>query len=160
MKRINLTVFLLSISFVYQILIEWRFLIYLLIDALSIGDFTLLLYFAPLLSIPTAAFLFWKKKKSGWFFLSILSICITINATLGFAASWSWDKSHGNDLGELDRLFPNPLLYLITIALFGTVLWLITRSDIRDVFHIDKKTAFGTIGITALLISTVIFAIL
>lgn len=62
--RINLIVFILSIAFVYQLLTELRFLLFLLIDALGGGNLSLLLYFVPLFSIPIAAFLFWKRKNS------------------------------------------------------------------------------------------------
>ncbi|MGB1242459.1 MAG: hypothetical protein ACPG49_08055 [Chitinophagales bacterium] len=153
--RINLIVLILGISFVYQFFNELRFLLFLLIDVLGGGNPSLLLYFVPLFLIPIAAFLFWKRKKSGWFLLDIVSICMTVNATLGFVASLSSSYS-----GELGKLFPQSVFYLITIALFGGILWLINQSDIRGAFQVDKRTALVTIGITTLLISVIVFAIL
>jgi hypothetical protein len=131
---------------VYQIIKEFGMLSFMFSDQ-GEWDFSLILYFLPLILIPTATILFWLRKKIGWILLCIYLSYSVVN-TIGLIIM-TWDmQSSGNS--ALDSLFPvtSPTIYIMTSFFFIGSLWVINKLDLRDVFNIDLKTMIGTIGLT------------
>jgi len=107
----------------------------------------MVLYFLPLILIPTASILFWLRKKCGWILLSYYLCFSAVNSISLIIMTWNM-KPTGN--AALDSLFPvtSPIVYIMTSLFFIGTLWVIKKQDLRETFQIDKKTMIGTIAIS------------
>jgi DNA-binding transcriptional MerR regulator len=118
----------------------------------------------PILLLPIAVFLFWKRNKIGWVLMTALFVYNIINSIGILFLSWGWfqtDEYSSQDIQidfqEIDNLFPqpNPVIHLVIIILFGAALWVIGKVDLRREYQIDVESCLMTIGISALLTAIV-----
>lgn len=125
---------------------QFSMIIFMFTDSEARWDFSMLLYFLPLVLIPTAVLFFWKKKKLGW---TLLAIHLTYSA---FTVLCSFIVNIGRQpsgISALDNLFPtpSPTAYIGQILFFGGILVYICRQQIRDIYTVDRQHFFLTIGI-------------
>lgn len=130
------------------------FLIYLFRDVQTIRFFTMYMWdmpaefvaiLLPMIMLPVALILFWKRRPVGWRLLAIWLTYSSLESTVSLFVS---DNS-----GPLDYLVPTPSLSGILvnmIIVYGT-LFTICQSNIREEFTISKK------NMTTVLILTVVF---
>lgn len=102
-------------------------------------DFSMVLYYIPLLFLPTAAYLFYKRTKIGWI---LLSIYLTYSAVTSISLFFLALNREPSGIPALDSLYPttSSSKYVLTLIFFGATLWFICNSKMRDVYRIDKKT--------------------
>jgi len=146
-KIIRLTTLIFSGIAVYRIIKEFGMLRYMFTDSGAKWDLSMVEYFFPLIVLPLAAFLFWKRKKSGWILLSIFLTYSAITAIGLFLMNIGRQPS---GIPALESLFPtvSPITYIMTLIFFGGTLWLISKEEIRNIYKISKQTMFLTIGLT------------
>ena len=80
-------------------------------------DFSMILYFLPLIIIPTATILFWLRKKIGWILLCIYLSYSVVNTIGLIILTWDVQSSVNS---ALDSLFPvtSPTIYIMTSFIF------------------------------------------
>lgn len=115
-----------------------------------------LLYILPLIILPTATILFFKRKKIGWTLLSIFLTYSAVGPVVLFLMTFNRQSS---GITVLDDMLPETSAYLITLLFYGSCLWTICKEDIRDIYSVDKNKMLTTIGIVATVTAIITFII-
>jgi len=147
-KLIKLISLFLGGLFLYNLYNDFGMVTFMLTSTDAEWDFSMVLYFLPLLILPSASLLMWRKKKAGWI-LATLFFSYTATGAIPLFITALNTQSAG--LGALDTLFPSvpPSVYIGTFLLFGSMTWVMTKRDLRAVFNIDRRMMFLTIGFGA-----------
>ena len=113
-------------------------------------DLSLLLILRPLIFLPVAIFLFWKRQKAGWVLLAAEITFKLVEKVYSLILSIGMEPT-GVEL--LDTMFPPVPIssYLITIACWLATLWAIGQRSIRAEFTISLSTMRITIVVTVML---------
>ncbi len=132
--------------FLYQLYKEFDMLKFMFTDDGGKWDFSMVLYFAPFIILPTAGLLFWFRKKIGWALTTIYFSYTAAGAILLFVSALNRQPT-GNQ--ALDTLFPvvSPTVYVGTFLLFGGLTWTLCKENMREVYQVDKKSMFIALGI-------------
>lgn len=162
-RKINLIVIVFGFLSIYQFFQEFGVIRYLFTDNLAEWALDMIFYIIPLIGLPVAVFLFWKRNKIGWILMSAFFVYTIVNAIGLFLLTWNWsqqekytsDYSTDNNLIEvLDHLLlpqRNPIEYVLVALVFGATLWVITKEDVRSEFKVDVKSSLLTIGVSFLI---------
>lgn len=172
-RKIKLIVIVFGLLAIYQIFKKFGMLQFMFVDNLAEWDFSLVIYFLPMILLPIGVFLFWKRNKIGWILMSAFFVYNIVNAIGMFFLTWEWNSEKGftNDFStgdyqiefqEFESLFPqpNPIVYVLIIAIFGATLWVFSKEDLRNEFQIDIKSALITVGVSILITSILMGLIL
>lgn len=106
-------------------------------------NFKIILYFMQLIDVPTAIIMFFKHKKVGWTllatFLTYSIVCSVEHVLLPpyFASS---------SILALNQIFPQTST-IMSLLFFIITLLVICKREIQEIFSINKKHIFWTIGI-------------
>jgi hypothetical protein len=113
-------------------------------------DFSVLIYFFPLIILPLGTFLFWRRKKLGWSLLSIYFTYIAIGVIISFILELN-TKPTG--IPAFDSLTPKdlPLINIWSFIFNGGCLWVLCKENIRNVYSIGKRQMYNSIGIAVAL---------
>lgn len=132
--------------FLYQLYKEFGMLKFMFTDDGGKWDFSMVLYFAPFIILPTAGLLFWFRKKIGWTLATIYFSYTAAGAIPLFIMELN-RKPTG--MPALDTLFPatSPTLYIGTLLVFGGLTWTLCKENMREVYQVDKKSMFIALGI-------------
>lgn len=116
-----------------------------------------LMHLLPLMILPVATFLFWKRLKMGWILLTIYLTFSAVNVLGLLFFSFSWKPS---GIPVFDNLYPrpDPLVFIVSLIFFIGAVYLLCNSAIRKHFSIDKQKMISTIGITGFV--TLLFILL
>ena len=137
--------------FLFQLYNEFGMLRFMFTDSYAKWDFSMALYFFPLLVVPIAAILFFMRKKTGWFILVIFLVYSAVS-TIGLFILTINRIPLG--VSGLNNLFPQiiPLKYILSFIFFAGIIWAICRDNIRISYAISKQTMFLVVAITSLLV--------
>jgi hypothetical protein len=132
---------------IYHLYKEFGMLRYIFTDSKGGWDLSMVEYFFPLIILPIATYLFWKRKKIGWILLAIFLTYSAMSSLVMFFMNLGRQPS---GFANLDALFPtvSPIAYLATLVFFGGSLWAISKIEIRDIYDLNKTTLFKVIGLT------------
>jgi hypothetical protein len=170
-RKINLIVIVFALLAVYQLFREFGMIKFMFTDSLAKWDFSMLLYFIPIIILPIGVFQFWRRLRVGWILMSIVLIYHTFNALAVFLLTWKWNKEQYTNeystgefqikLREIDNLFsqPNPIIYFLVVIFYGGTLWVLNSKDIRAVYKIDDKARLFTIGGMTILTLLILFGL-
>jgi len=136
-KIINIISIILGILFLYQIYKDAELIVSLFKDIRD-WDLSVLIYFLPLIVLPLAAILFYKRQKLGWI---LLAIFLTYSA-----------------VSSCFLLPVSPAIYLIIILFYTGMTWSICKENIRDIYSVSKQTMILVITIPAVILG-IIFSI-
>ena len=152
-KQIKLIVIVFGFISVFRFIKGFDMLEFMFFADSAEWDFYMVLYFVPLLLLPTATTMFWFRKKAGWVLLTAFLIYSAIQS-LGVAVQVMTFKPSG--FSALDNLFPyvSVTTHLMTFGLFAGTIWLLQKAEIKEIFSIDSKAIFISIGASALLIAS------
>ncbi len=148
-KAISIFLGVLFLSQLYQ---EFGMLTYLFTSVTAIWDFsTVVLYLLPLAVLPTAAVLFYMRKKTGWI---LLTIFLTYSAVSAIGHLISVINRELSGIEALDILNPpiSPIRPILSFLFFAGMVWIMSREKIRTVYLITKRTMILTVTITALIV--------
>jgi hypothetical protein len=145
-KTIRLIVIIFGGIFLYQFIKDFRIHLEYVKD-LSRFPFVSILYLWPHILLPVAATAFWKRKSFGWTLLTIFLTFSAVGAMWLLFQSFNWKPS---GFVGLDNLFPrpSPITYIIQLLFFVGTIYVLCKTNIREVFSIDKQKMAATIGIT------------
>ena len=138
-----------GVLFLYQVYNQFGFIKYMLTYKDAKWGFEMILYFLPLILLPLATFLFWRRKKTGWILFSIFFTFSALGAVVAFISALKLNRTVYGINNILPPVSPVPIL--MNILFFGGCLWLIYKNDIREIYAVDKR---------AIIISTVIGIVL
>lgn len=145
---------LITIAFGLLAIFKWynqlEFLKFILTDSSGSWDLSILAYFLPLILLPIATLLFWRRKKSGWILITVYLTYSAINAFGFIILRWN-RQSLGNP--TLDSLFPqvSSISLLLTIFFYGGTVWVLAKKEIREHYNINRQTMIITIATSAIL---------
>jgi hypothetical protein len=145
-----------GLLFLFQAFTQIGLIVFIFTNSQSKWDFGVVAYLLPILVLPVATLLFWRRKKYGWILLFIFLIYSVLTTIVSFILDF---RSQHSGVEVIDNLFPvtSPATYLMRIFLFGACLWLICKNNIREVYSINKQTILITAGIGIALTGIIIF---
>jgi hypothetical protein len=149
-KQIKIICLVLTGIFIYQTIKDFGLLVAYLQDIFEWRIIEILAVWIPIIILPLSTFLFWRRKKIGWLLTAI---------NFSYEATWAVPlfirelNRKPTGIPALDILVPtvSPTVYIGTFLLFGGMLWVICKNDMREVYNVNKQTMFITIGIGALI---------
>ncbi len=150
-KTIMIVSLLFGGIFLFNLYKELGMIRFMFTDSSADWDFSMVLYFLPLIIVPTATILFYKKKKLGWLLLTMFLTYSAISAIVLFVLTINLEHS---GVETLDSIFPqtSPTTQFLTFLFFTGTIWAISRENIKTVYSISKQTMVLTISITALIV--------
>jgi len=150
-KTIKIISLLFCVLFLFQLYKEFGMVSFMFTDSSANWDFSMVLYFFPLVVVPVATILFYKRKKLGWLLLTMFLTSSAVSA-IGLFILTMIMKHSGFD--ATDNFSPQTSLttYLLTFIFFAGIIWTISKENIRSVYAINKQTMLLTILITAIII--------
>jgi len=143
-ERIKLIAIVCGLVAVYQLYQGFDLLRFMFVDSGASWGIDLFFYILPTIVLPLGVFFFWRRNKAGWILLIGLMVYYLSSAIGWLLYYW---------IDENDFVFTiiNPIAELLYIIFFGLIIYVFLRTDMRDVFLVDKTTAMVTIGVTIFL---------
>lgn len=156
-KTIRLIVIIFAGIFLYQFLTEFRTNLAYIKD-ISRFPFESIIILLPQVLLLVATIAFWRRKKIGWILLTVFLTFSIVCAMWLLFQSFNWKPS---GFGDLDNLFPrpSPASYIIQLLFLIGTMYVMCKTNIREVFLIDKQNMAATIGITGLITFVLMVAI-
>jgi hypothetical protein len=135
-----------GLLFILQLIKEFDMLRFMFTSSNAEWGIEMFLYFLPLIVVPIAAILFARKNKVGWILIAIYSIYSVVSAIGLFMMALKMQEIRGT---VFDKLFPlpSPPVYFSAFVFFVAVVLVVCRLHIREIFQVDKKFMFATLGI-------------
>lgn len=120
-------------------------------------DFSTVLFLMPLLYLPIASFLLYKRKKLGWILMVIYSVYIVSSSVVTFI----FTMLSGNAIPAFEVVFkrPSQAALLLTTLFCIAVMRLMCKKNIRSVYGISKLTMWLVVLIPILVMGGVLFMI-
>jgi hypothetical protein len=144
--------------FLFRLYKEFGMFSFMFTDSGAKWDFSMVLYFLPLLIVPTTTILFFKRKKIGWTLLAIFLSYSAVSSIGLFILTLNREPSA---FPALENIFPqtSPTTHIMTLLFFAGILGTICKKEIREIFSVDQKYMFRTIGIIATLTALMTYGI-
>lgn len=157
-KTIRFIVISFAVFFLYNLLSNWKLIIFYIRD-FSYSPLGSLFVLFPFLILPIALPVFLKRKPLGWLLLVILLSYLISGEALGLFHSLSWRPS---GIQSLDAFLskPSPVRNIIRLAALLGILYIFCRAVIRDIYKIPKSRMITTIILTTLLTFILSFIII
>lgn len=135
----------------YQLYKEFDMLRFLFTDSTAVWDFSVVLYYLPLVLLLIGTLLFYKKNKRGWLLLTVY-VSYAATSALGLLLYALTAEPLG--IPGIDLMFPMPsvAVQFFSLLVYTASLWTLSKAAIREVYGISKQTLLLTIGITALIV--------
>ena len=148
-KTIKIISLLLGGLFLFQFYKALGMIRFIFTASSAAWDISMVLYFLPLIVIPTATILFYKRKKFGWL---LLTIFLTYSAVSEFGMFILTIKMEPFGFTALDNIFPqtSPIIYIWSFIFFAGTIWAISTENVRSIYSVSKQTMTLTIVVTAL----------
>lgn len=137
--------------FLFQLYKEFGMISFMFSNSSAEWDLSMVLYFIPLIILPTATILFYKRKKIGWVLLEIFTTYSAISAIVLFYMTISMGLS---DFQVSDSIFTqiSPAIHIFRFLFFVGTIWAISKENVRSNFAINKLTMILTVSITTLIV--------
>lgn len=143
-KSIRIILIALGVLFLYESLKDFT-MIQIVIKEIASMPFEAIVVILPIVILPLALFLFWKRSAAGWRLLTVwLTFFIVRNMNMLLSSFTP---------GSLSYLFPAPSFHgiLIQLIILCGTMYTICQNDFREEFKIDKNDMLSTLALTALL---------
>ena len=132
---------------IIQFFLEFGMISFMFTSNSAEWDFSMILYFMPLIIIPLTTILFWKRKKIGWIFLTLFLTCSATSSAGLFLTSLNTDYSIPSIFDDLlPQTIPTDFLFLLLF--YAGTLWVICKKDIREIYTINEKSMITSITIS------------
>lgn len=158
-KIIRLSVLIFGGLAMYRLLDQFEMFQFLLANSEAEWDLSMVEYFIPVILLPIAVVLFWRRRKIGWILLSIFLMYSALNAIILFFMNLGTQPS---GIPALEEIFPtvSPAVYFMTLLFFGGFLYLICKQGVRNIFKVPKQTMHLTIALTVIVNLIFVYSIL
>ncbi|WP_044400173.1 hypothetical protein [Lacinutrix sp. Hel_I_90] len=157
-KIIRLTILIFGGLAIYRLYQQLGMFQIIFHEGISDWDLSMIEYFFPIIILPIAVILYWKRNKIGWILLSIFLTYSGFNAIVLFFMNLGRQPS---GIPALENLFPtvSPAVYVMTLLFFGGFLFLNCKEAVRNILKISKQTMLATIGFTLIVNLVFIYSI-
>ena len=148
-KRVKIISAVLVGLFLFQLYQQLKMLY---ITFLEIGwdTFFIVVPLLPLIFIATVIVLFYKRKKTGWFMLTVYLIFSAVSEIETFVVFMTVNFV-GVEAFSITLLYPTPIRHVLKFIFYTAIAWIISRENVRSVYSINEKTMIYTISITTLI---------
>jgi hypothetical protein len=145
--------------FIFMLFREFGIIKFMFTDNEAQWDFSMVLYFLPLIILPAAVILFYTRKKLGWTLVAIFLTYFLVNTIVPFLIELNRQSS---GFSSLNNLFPATSIatFIGTIIFYGGTLVIISKENIRKIYAIDKRTMLKTIILVGTLTALMIYGLL
>ncbi|QQR97311.1 MAG: hypothetical protein IPK18_10570 [Sphingobacteriales bacterium] len=152
-KTIKLVCISLGLIFLFQLFKNLKLFSFYFTNNLGIWNLFSIFYFIDLFIIPITIVLFYKRKKIGWTILMIY-ITSTIISNVFYIVFLIYYQIIRDVTFNLRILAQSSFASdVISLLFYAGIFWTITKSDILEVFLVNRKYLLITIGISIALIS-------
>jgi len=140
---------------IYQIYNQMGLLFFMFGDSAARWDWSVLLYFFPVILPPVAAILFFMRKSMGWLLLAMFFVFSLLGNIRMLFFSLSIPRS---DIEAINNLYPrsSATAFFLTALFYAALLWVICTREIREAFMINNKFMVRTL----LILTVVSFVIM
>lgn len=149
-KTINIISLIFGAMFLFKLIQEFEMILDLVINSFSNWGYYGIIYIGELIFIPTAIFLFYKRKKYGWFLFVIFLSYSAISFFGWFLFTLTMDRGVFFEMATFIEM-TSPTTYLVTFLFYVGIIWVIQKENVRTIYGISKKNGAMTISITALI---------
>lgn len=156
-KNIRFIVIILAVLFLYQFINGYNSYIGYIKDIPKF-PFESLSILMIQFSLPVAAFIFWRRKKTGWTLLIFLFTISSVFTILTLIVSYGFSPSGSNPLNNLFQL-NSPYTLLIQSFFSIGMIYALCKKDLLKVFSIDNKKMKITLNVSVV-IAILLFAFL
>ena len=145
-RLIRLVTVVFSCLPIYWLITQLTFLWPMVNDGQAYWDLSMFMGYIPFLIMLAAVLLFWKRQRIGWLLFSISLSYRVVAAIYLFFIEITTDWTSG--YAVLEALFPRtpPIYYLGAIIFFGGTLTAIAKKSIREIYLIDTKWMWASMG--------------
>lgn len=137
--------------FIFQVYSQFDLIGWLITEGVDQWDFSVAHFIFPILAIPTATVLFYKKHKLGWLLLMVLLTYMAVSAIghliLTIRMNTPLHPAFNNLIPHTSEA-----THILTFMFFAGIIWAICQKDVRAVYSITKPVMISTITITAALV--------
>lgn len=150
-KTIKIIAIIFSGLFLIQLYKEFGMLCFIFSNSAAVWDLSMVFYFIPLIALPTAIILFYKRKKTGWFIMAIFAIYSAISKVFLFIITLKLELS---DFHSFDNIFVqiSPAFHVFGFLFFVASVWTISKENVRNIFAVTKLTMILTVSVTTLIV--------
>ena len=147
-RIIKIISIVLGVLFLFQLYKEFGMIIFMFTDSEAQRETGMALYFLPLIIIPIAIILFFRRNKLGW---TLLMIFLTYSAVSSVGMFILTLNTQPSGIPVLDKIFPqtSPEIHILAFLFFSGILWRICKVEIREIYSIDKKYMLTAISVVA-----------
>jgi hypothetical protein len=156
-KKIRFIVVVFGGLFLYQLLKNLDLHIAIVKDIPGY-PFTSMLHVLPLIMLPVALLLFWKRMSIGWTLFTVWVTFTTVVILWSLIQSFLWRPS---GIAAFDNVFaaPSTLTFIIQLLFYSGTLYLVCKQDMRNVFQIAENKMIATVLITGAVSFFAVYAI-
>ena len=156
-KTIRFIVIIFGGIFLYNFIAEFKTNLAYIKD-IPRAPFESTIILLPQILLPVAIIAFWKRKAFGWTLLTIFLTYSAVAAMWLLFQAFNWKPS---GFAGLDNLFPrpSPTTHIIQLLFLVGTIYVLSNTNIREVYFIDKQKMAVVIGMTAVVTFFLLFAI-
>jgi hypothetical protein len=153
-RIINILSIVFGVLFLIEFFNQFSLIKFILTDKAAKWGFEMIFYLLSIFFIPVAAYMFWRRMKSGWVLFCVFFSYSALSAVILLCML----LKHRHADPAIDNLFPtpSPVTPLWNILFFGGCIWLVLKNEIREIYNIDKKTIYTSAGLGLLVTIIVI----
>lgn len=145
-KIIKFILLFIGVTFLYQLYKEFDMIKYMFTDTGAKWDFSMVVYFVPLLALPIVGVLFGLRKRIGWTLTAIYSSCTAAGVIPIFIMELTREPL---GIPAIDAIAPpvSPVVYIWSFLAFAGLTWSLCRADVREAYQIDRRDMLTALGI-------------
>ena len=156
-KTIRFIIIIFVGLFLYQVFRDLS-MFKLMMNDISNFDASSFFYFLPFVIMPAAIIFFWMRKKIGWI---LLVFFVTYS---GIGILWMFFqifRKHFSGSAAFDSIILRspPISFLFQFLFFAGTLYVICKSDIKEIFKIEKQMLLATVIVSLLFTLILLFGI-
>lgn len=148
-KTINIISALIGVFYLYYLFSDFEMIRYMLYEGIANWDFSMVLYFFPIIIVPVATILFFMRKKTGWILMTIYLVFSAVSViVMMIMLAITLIKFNM----FTDDVLPNyfPLYHVFFLLMFVGLIWRISSTKIRTKYNISAKVMIITIILSAI----------
>jgi hypothetical protein len=146
---------LLALRFLFQLYNNFGFIKYLVTYKEAHLGMQVLSYFLPIMLVPVAGLLLWKRKVLGWLLSSALFIFSVLGAFISLCFAVKEHFKYADLANNTDGFITSSVWDLL---FYGGCLWMIFKKDVKEVYRVDKSAVIIASSLGVILLIFTFFA--
>ena len=157
-KIIRLSILIFGGLAIYRLYEQFGIFRFMFSDSGANWDFSMVEYVFPIILLPIAVILFWKRLKLGWIMLAVFLTYSALNSIILLSLNLGRQPS---GIPFLEEIFPtvSAFVYFMSLLFFGGFLFLISKKGVRNILKVSNQTMLLTIALTIIVNSIFVYSI-